>query len=85
MSSDSDVDAGFEMNDGNNIDSTDKDVTGSFHSDKYNATSIPYCPSLAYNLTFGGPSHPHKLQQKLARSSIHVTTIRGGTRKHFTR
>ena len=65
MSSGSDDDAGFEMEYGNNVDSTGSNVPGGLNSTKNNATSNVYLANNQFRLPFGGPFRPPQLHRKL--------------------
>jgi len=65
MSSDSDVNAGFEMDSGKNVDITGGTIPGGLNSTKNIAPSKDYCFNSQFRLPFGGPSRPLQLQYKL--------------------
>ena len=67
MSSDSDDDAEFEMEYGNNVDSTSGTIPGGSNSTKSNHSSFVYLANNQFRLPFGGLCKPLNLQRKLAK------------------
>jgi len=71
MPSDSDDDAGFEMEYDNIIDITGSIFPSGLNSTNSNTPSNVYCTNTQFRLPFGGPSRPSQFQRKLDKVVNH--------------